>query len=69
MRKINYNKDTDSLLIELSDKNIDYAEDVGQVIIHFSEEGEPVLLEIFDAKDFALNVLSSVMKEKEVAIP
>jgi uncharacterized protein YuzE len=69
MRKIRYSKDVDALLIELSDKKIDYAEEEGQMIIHFSKDGEPVLLEILDAKDFVLNSLSSVMKEKEVAIP
>ena len=69
MRKIKYSKDVDALLIELSDKKIDYAEEEGQIIIHFSQDGEPVLLEILDAKDFLLNSLSSLVKEKEVAIP
>jgi len=69
MRKIKYSKDVDALLIELSDKKIDYAEEEGQMIAHFSKDGEPVLLEILDAKDFVLNALSSLMKETEVAIP
>ena len=69
MRKISYSKDVDALLIELSDKEIAYAEEEGQMIIHFSKEGEPVLLEILDAKDFLLNSLSTVVKEKEIAIP
>jgi uncharacterized protein YuzE len=69
MRKIRYSKDVDVLLIELSDKQIDYAEEEGQMVIHFSKNGEPVLVEIFDAKDFILNSLSSLVKEKEVSIP
>ena len=69
MRKIKYSKDVDTLMVELSDKPIDYAEEEGQMIIHFSKDGEPVLLEILDAKDFVLSSLSSLMKEKEVAIP
>ena len=69
MSKIKYSKDVDALLIELSDKKIDDAEEEGQMIIHFSKDGEPVLLEILDAKDFILNSLSSVVKKKEVAIP
>ncbi len=68
MRKIKYSRDVDALLVELSDKPIDYEEE-GQMIIHFSKDGEPVLLEILDAKDFILNPLSSVVKEKEVTIP
>ncbi len=67
MRRIRYSKDVDALLIELSDKPIDYAEE-GQIIIHFSKDGEPVLIEILDAKEFVLNTLSSVIKEKEVTI-
>ena len=69
MRKIKYSKDVDAFLIELPDKQIDYAEEEGQIIIHFSKDGEPVLLEILGAKDFILNLLSSVVNEKEVAIP
>ncbi len=69
MRKIKYSKDVDALLIELSDKPIDYAEEEGQMIIHFTKDGEPVLLEILDAKDFLLGSLSSVVKEKEITIP
>lgn len=68
MRKIKYSKDVDALLIELSDKKIDHAEEEGQVIIHFSEDDEPVLLEILDAKEFVLNSLESVMREKELTI-
>ena len=69
MRKIKYSKDVDALLVELSDKQIDYAEEEGQMFIHVSKDGEPVLPEIFDAKDFILNLLSSVVNEKEEAIP
>lgn len=65
MRKIRYSKDVDALLVEFSDKQIDYAEEEGQMIIHFSKDGEPVLLEILGAKDFILNSVSSVVKEKK----
>jgi len=68
MRKIKYSGDVDVLLIELSDKSIDYAKEEGQIIIYFSEDGDPVLLEILEAKDFMLSSLSSVMKEKEEVI-
>jgi uncharacterized protein YuzE len=68
MKRVKYSKDVDALLIELSDKKIDYAEEKGQFIIHFSSGGEPVLLEILGAKDFLLSSLSSVVKEKDVII-
>jgi uncharacterized protein YuzE len=69
MRTIKYSRDVDALLIQLSEKKIDYAEEEGQLIIHFSKDNEPVLVEILDAKEFVLNSLSSLIQEKEVAIP
>jgi len=63
MSKISYSRDVDALLIQLSDKPIDYAEEAGQVIVHFAADGEPVLLEILDAKDFLLRSFSTVLKE------
>ncbi len=69
MRKIRYSKDVDVLLIELSDKPIDYAEEENQVIVHFSKKGEPVLIEIMDAKEFVLNSISSIIREKEISLP
>jgi uncharacterized protein YuzE len=69
MRKVRYSKDVDALLIELSPKKIDYAEEAGQVIVHFDKNGEPVLLEIMDAKNFLLGSLTSLMKETETSVP
>ena len=69
MTKIRYSKDVDALLVELSQGTIDHAEESGQLIVHFTKEGEPVLLEILDARDFLLNSLSSLVKETEVMLP
>lgn len=69
MRKIRYSKDVDALLIELSDKPIDYAEEEGQLIVHFTKNGEPVLIEILDAREFVMKSLTSLLQEKEVVIP
>ena len=68
MTKLKYSKDVDALLIELSDKKIDYADDKGNIIIHYTIEDEPVLLEIFDAKEFLLNSFASMIKEKAVVM-
>ncbi len=68
MRKIRYSKDVDALVVELSDKPIDHAEEEGQIIIHFSRDNEPVLIEIFDAREFLLNSFTSVFKEKETVL-
>lgn len=69
MKRIRYSKDVDALLIELSDKTIDYAEDTGQIIVHFTNDGEPVLIEILDAKEFLLRSFSTVVTDGETALP
>ncbi len=50
--KISYNREQDILMYEISDEPIDYAEEVGNIIVHFTKEGRPVLLEILDASEF-----------------
>jgi uncharacterized protein YuzE len=48
MKKISYSQDVDALLIELTPDPIAYAEDEGQVILHYSEDAKLVLVEILD---------------------
>lgn len=55
MKKINYDKETDVLFIEFSDKPIDHAEEEGPIKVHFAKNDEPVLLEIQGGKEFILN--------------
>jgi hypothetical protein len=52
MKKISYSKDVDSLLIELSDDPISYAEDDGAIIFHYSNDDKIVLIEILDFRQF-----------------
>jgi uncharacterized protein YuzE len=55
MKKISYSKDVDALLIELSNESIAYAEDEGQVILHYSQNAKLVLVEILDFRRFMSN--------------
>ncbi|MEG4799696.1 DUF2283 domain-containing protein [Microcoleus sp. ARI1-B5] len=52
MKKIRYSPDVDAILIEICDAPIAYAEDEGQMILHYSRSGELVLIEILDIKQF-----------------
>lgn len=52
MKRVRYSKDVDALLIELSDDAIAYAEDEGQVILHYSNDEKLVLIEILDFNQF-----------------
>ena len=48
MNKISYSKDVDTLLIELSNEAIAYAENEGDVILHYSQDDKLILVEILD---------------------
>ena len=61
--KFKYSPDDDILLYEVSSEPIDYAQESGSVIVHFTKEGRPVLLEIMDASKF----LAATAKAKEKA--
>lgn len=61
--KFKYNKEDDVLLIELNDKKIDYAEQSGDLIVHFSPQREAVLLEILDASKFLKQAATKLPKK------
>ncbi len=50
--KYRYDKEDDALMIWFSHKAVDFAEQTGDVIMHFSKEGRPVLMEILKASVF-----------------
>lgn len=47
-----YDPKVDVLLVEVSKQPIDYAEEMGPVIVHFTKLHKPVALEILDASHF-----------------
>jgi hypothetical protein len=60
--KISYNREDDVLMYELSDAEIEYAEEIGPIIIHFDKYNKPVLLEILDASNFLAETTKVTMK-------
>jgi len=66
--KIKYDSEVDILTIEVSDERIDYAEEVGGIIVHFTKEGKPVVLEILDASDFLAQTTKIAMQKKSEGI-
>jgi uncharacterized protein YuzE len=67
--KVSYNRVDDVLLLEVSDEGIEYAEEVGPLIIHFTKAGKPVLVEILDASDVLteLTRVSVKAQDRELA--
>lgn len=65
--KISYDRESDILLIDQGEKGdvIDYAEEAGSIIIHFTKEGKPVLLEILDAGELLTAVIKALTVSKE----
>jgi len=61
--KFKYEKEDDVLNIWLSDGKIDYGEQTGDVIVHFTEEEEPVYIEILDASKFLKRQAEGLPKE------
>lgn len=65
--KIKYDVESDVLSWEISKKPIDNAVEIGNMIVHFSPDNTPVLIEILEAKKFLLRA-RGVIQEK-VALP
>ena len=63
--KVTYEPDADVLMWELSDKNIHSAKEMGNVVVHFSKNDAPVLIEILEASKFLSRANRLVGKDSE----
>ncbi len=63
--KISYNREDDIMLLEVSEAPIDFAEEMGPIIVHFTKERKPVLLEILDASEFIATAARSTIRAKD----
>jgi uncharacterized protein YuzE len=65
--KMRYDQQDDVLMIWFGEgKTIDHAERQGQTILHLTEFGEPVLLEVLDARRFILDVMDTALTPAEL---
>ena len=62
--KVSYNREEDIMMLEISSDSIDFAEEMGPIIVHFSEKRKPVLLEILDASEFIATLAKSTIKSR-----
>jgi uncharacterized protein YuzE len=62
--KIRYDGEEDIVTLDVSAENIDHAEQIGSIIVHFSKQGKPVLLEILDASEFIAETTKAMAKSK-----
>ena len=59
-----YDPQVDVLLVELSKRAIDYAEEMGPVVIHFARNHKPVALEILDASQFVTQATATSLRTR-----
>jgi hypothetical protein len=58
--KVQYSSDEDILMYEVGDEPIDYGVEMDSVIVHFTKEGKPVLLEILDESKFLAQATNAI---------
>lgn len=62
--KMSYESEADVLTVEASNKPIDHAREIGNVVVHFTKKDEPVLFEILDASKFFTKAGSVIKKSR-----
>lgn len=66
--KISYEPEADVLTVEVSrTAPIDFAKEVGNVVVHFTKQGIPVVVEVLDASQFVTQAANLVRKGKEIS--
>jgi uncharacterized protein YuzE len=67
MYKLRYDSESDVLMIIVSDSGkLSHAEEMGDIVVHLSQSGEPLFLEVLNAsKNIPLMV--QALAKKEVA--
>ena len=61
--KFIYEKEDNVLNVWLSKQKIDYAEQTGDIIVHFTKDNTPVYIEILDASHFLQRESEALPKE------
>jgi uncharacterized protein YuzE len=57
-----YDREDDVLMIWFAEGlSVDHAEQIGDSILHVSENGTPILLEVLNAQDFVLDLIRTTM--------
>lgn len=62
--KISYEPEADVLMWEITDKPIDFAKEIGNIVVHFTKNNMPVLIEILEASKFLARAKNLVEKDK-----
>ncbi len=66
--KISYEPEADVLMWEITGRPIDFAKEIGNVVVHFTKNNVPVLIEILEANKFLAKIKNLVGKENKILI-
>lgn len=67
--KLKYDRKEDILTVETASGNIDHAEEMGPIIVHFTKDDKPVVIEILEANDFlSMATKSTIKKDQTIEI-
>jgi len=66
--RFSYEPEADVLAWEINGMPINYAKEIGNIIVHFTKNNVPVLVEILEASKFLAQAKSVKNKEK-ISIP
>lgn len=64
----NYDPEADVLSWEITGRPIEYAKEVGNVVIHFSKNHSPVLIEILEATKLLASAIG-ILEKSGIALP
>ena len=62
--RMTYDPQVDVLLVEVSKRAIDHAQEMGPMIVHFTKDDAPVALEILDASRFVSQATAASLLTK-----
>ena len=62
--KISYERQADVLTWKIKGDPIDYASEIGNVVVHFTKNNRPVLIEFLEASKFFRKAENIIGKEK-----
>ena len=62
--KYKYDKETDTMVIELSKEKPDFAEQKGNIITHYNKQNKPIEIEILSASKITLEMLKAMLPTK-----
>ena len=58
--RMSYEPEADVITIEITNKPIDHAKEIGNFVVHFTEHNVPVLIEILEATKFLAKIKTEI---------